>query len=645
MKRSDWLLAEEAGSAENWWDRVEKLALSPDLVEEWRIGIEWFLVFCSKNSFPHSFDSAIAFLAQIKRDMPDRLELTRSALRWYFKYIARQQQRSYPDTTHDKTNSLTSLNSEKTTISSDDAIPHASFDRSGRHSHCNQPVRAGSSNDIVCHTSSDQAGRATELADQHNSADKRLTQNPSGGLNAQSVRPAVDASVPTAPPLAILPASSAAVDSPSVRSAARGTATKVPNGRPVPASSAHRTTPYLAANDLGQSDWEMALIEACRKRNFLWRTEEVYRRWATSFHRFVCSKLGRPISLFDLPTKLLSNESWDFSNPPSGQAEHKPSRQALHADREQGPTSERVSSTQRTSNIERSSIRKQGSLSEGLVLAQRLVESYLSDLATTRRSSPATQRQALNALVFLFDQALDKKLGELDFHKAAPKRRVPVVLSPSECAALLKALDGTARLMAELMYGSGLRLMELLRLRIQDLDIERGQLCVRGGKGDKDRVTVLPDALCEKLHRHIARLRELWTEDRAAQLSGVWIPEGLARKFQGAGTKWEWQWLFPSRETSVDPASGVRRRHHLLEGSLQNAIRRAAAAAQIDKRITPHVLRHSFATHILENGADIRTVQSLLGHENLQTTQIYLHVMKKPGVGVRSPLDLQSNSD
>jgi integron integrase len=199
--------------------------------------------------------------------------------------------------------------------------------------------------------------------------------------------------------------------------------------------------------------------------------------------------------------------------------------------------------------------------------------------------------------------------------------------------------------MAELMYGSGLRLMELLRLRIQDLDIERGQLTVRGGKGDKDRITVLPEALRGKLKTHLLRLREVWADDRAAQLAGVWLPEGLARKFQGAGTKWEWQWLFPSRETSIDPASGVRRRHHLLEGSFQSAIRRAAAAAHIDKRITPHALRHSFATHILENGADIRTVQSLLGHEHLQTTQIYLHVMKKPGVGVRSPLDLQPRSD
>lgn len=193
--------------------------------------------------------------------------------------------------------------------------------------------------------------------------------------------------------------------------------------------------------------------------------------------------------------------------------------------------------------------------------------------------------------------------------------------------------------MAELAYGSGLRLMELLRLRVHHLDFDRQQLRVFGGKGDKDRVTVLPEQLNERLRCHIERLRALYHRDRAQGMPGVWLPEGLARKYQKAGESWEWQWLFPSRETSVDPVTKLRRRHHVIDGTFQNAIRLAAQRAQINKRVTPHVLRHCFATHLLESGVDIRTVQDLLGHESVETTQIYTHVMKKPGLGVRSPLD------
>ena len=267
------------------------------------------------------------------------------------------------------------------------------------------------------------------------------------------------------------------------------------------------------------------------------------------------------------------------------------------------------------------------------------VARFLTQLAVRRRASPATQKQALNALVFFLQEALGRQLEPIEFQRASPRRRMPVVLSRDECERLFENLEGTARLMAELAYGAGLRLMELLRLRVQDLDIERARVMVRAGKGDKDRVTVLPARLQEPLVAHLERLRKLHDEDRAAGLPGVWLPEGLARKYQGAGQAWEWQWVFPSRETSVDPQTKIRRRHHLADTTFQNTIKAAAGRAKINKRVTPHVLRHSFATHLLESGADIRSVQELLGHQSVETTQIYTHVMRKPGLGVRSPLD------
>ncbi len=267
------------------------------------------------------------------------------------------------------------------------------------------------------------------------------------------------------------------------------------------------------------------------------------------------------------------------------------------------------------------------------------VAAFLSALAVERRASPSTQKQALNALVFLLEVALQRRLGEIRFRRAAPQLRMPVVLSRAECARLFAELEGTTRLMAELAYGSGLRLMELLRLRVQHLDFARGQLRVSGGKGDKDRVTVLPDKLAARLQAHLAEVRLLHAEDRAAGLPGVWLPEGLARKYPKAGERWNWQWVFPSRETSVDPVTKVRRRQHVIDSTFQNNIRWAAERAGLDKRVTPHVLRHSFATHLLEGGTDIRTVQELLGHSRVETTQIYTHVMRKPGLGMRSPLD------
>jgi integron integrase len=267
------------------------------------------------------------------------------------------------------------------------------------------------------------------------------------------------------------------------------------------------------------------------------------------------------------------------------------------------------------------------------------VADFLTQLAVESRASPATQKQALNALVFFMQEGLHRQLGEIDFQRAFPQRRVPTVLAREECQRLFAAMEGTPRLMAELAYGAGLRVMELLRLRVHHVDLARNTLVVHGGKGDKDRVTVLPGSLRPALEKQLHRLRELFVQDREEGMAGVWLPEGLARKYQRAGEQWEWQWLFPSREASVDPVSGLRRRHHVIDTTFQRVLKRAAAVAQIDKRVTPHVLRHSFATHLLESGADSRTVQELLGHQSVETTQIYTHVMQKPGLGVRSPLD------
>ena len=268
------------------------------------------------------------------------------------------------------------------------------------------------------------------------------------------------------------------------------------------------------------------------------------------------------------------------------------------------------------------------------------IRDFLSDLATRQRVAVATQRQALNALVFLVREALGRMLADFgDFERARKLKRVPSVLSVEECRRLLQALEGTTRLMAKLMYGSGVRLTELLRLRVQDVDIEREQLIVRAGKGGKDRVTVVPGVLKPELEAHRERLRRLHAEDRQADIPGVWLPEGLERKWPQAGKTWEWQWFFPSRQRMLDPRTGLRRRHHVLDATFQEAIRQAGRRAGLNKRVTPHVLRHSFATHLLEGGADIRTVQDLLGHKDVATTQIYTHVMKKPGIGVKSPLD------
>jgi integron integrase len=265
---------------------------------------------------------------------------------------------------------------------------------------------------------------------------------------------------------------------------------------------------------------------------------------------------------------------------------------------------------------------------------------FLTDLAVRKRVAGSTQNQAFNALLFFFRNVM----GRQDVHwtgvqRAQRKRRQPTVLIPSELSELFAQMEGTPRLMARLLYGSGLRLMELIRLRVQDLDFARGVVVVRGGKGDKDRETTLPNSLETELREHLHRIKRLFEEDRAQNVADVWLPESLARKYPKAGEQWIWQWVFPSRQLSRDPRDGALRRHHVRENTFQKAIAEAGRRAGLGKRVTPHTLRHSFASNLLDAGTDIRTVQALLGHTSVETTQIYLHVMRKPGLGVRSPLD------
>lgn len=267
------------------------------------------------------------------------------------------------------------------------------------------------------------------------------------------------------------------------------------------------------------------------------------------------------------------------------------------------------------------------------------VAGYLEHLAVRDMVAVSTQRQALNALVYFYQKALEIELGEMRYIRGRPGRRLPVVLSQDEVRQLLSHLKGVPLLMGQLAYGGGLRVSELVRLRVKDLDLTRHQLHVRAGKGDKDRVTTLPRGALPFLQQQLGWIRRLHEADRKANYPGVYLPGTLARKYPNAGKDLQWQWLFPTKNLQKDPRSGLVRRHHLTPNAFQQAIWRATRGAGLNKRVTPHVLRHSFATHLLENGTDIRTVQDLLGHSRIETTQIYLHVMQKPGLGVRSPLD------
>jgi integron integrase len=272
-------------------------------------------------------------------------------------------------------------------------------------------------------------------------------------------------------------------------------------------------------------------------------------------------------------------------------------------------------------------------------VGEREVRAFLEELAVGRGVAAATQNQAFSALLFFFGEVLKRPLEKVDALRAKRTTRLPVVLSREEVRRLLGGLEGTMSLIGRLLYGTGMRMMEAIRLRVKDVDFDRQQVIVREGKGSKDRVVMLPETLREPLREHLERVRILFHEDRAAGLPGVWLPGAYGVKDPKAGERWEWQWVFPSKSVGKDPRSELRRRHHVHDNGVGKALGVAVRRAGIAKKITAHTLRHSFATHLLEGGADIRTVQELLGHSDVSTTMIYTHVLNRPGVSVRSPLD------
>jgi integron integrase len=273
-------------------------------------------------------------------------------------------------------------------------------------------------------------------------------------------------------------------------------------------------------------------------------------------------------------------------------------------------------------------------------MGAREVEAFLTHLAVTGKVAAATQNQAKSALLFLYREVLEQDLPWLEnVERAKAPKRLPVVLTEKEVATVLSRLTGTHWLVAGLLYGSGLRIMEALRLRVKDIEFSRGEILVREGKGFKDRVTMLPAVLVDPLKAHLKQVRDLHERDVEEGYGEVYLPYALDRKYSNAGREWGWQYVFPSKNRVVDPRSGVIRRHHVQDQTIQRAIRQAVRDAGIVKPATPHTLRHSFATHLLSGGYDIRTVQELLGHKDVATTMIYTHVLNKGGRGVTSPLD------
>ena len=273
-------------------------------------------------------------------------------------------------------------------------------------------------------------------------------------------------------------------------------------------------------------------------------------------------------------------------------------------------------------------------------ITEKELKSYLSFLAVERKVSAATQRQAFNALLFLYRNVLRVEIHDLDSVVPSRKpRKLPIVLTTDEVKSILTALRGTPLLIARIIYGGGLRMGECLSLRVKDIDFSRGCLVIHAGKGGKDRETVLAEKIVEDLREHLLRVRKLYDRDRRRAVAGVWIPDALDRKYRNAGTDWSWFWVFPSAKLSIEPETGIVRRFHLYPTTFQKAFQCAVREAGILKHATVHTLRHSFATHLVERGYDIRTVQELLGHADVSTTMIYTHVATKRKLGVTSPVD------
>ena len=268
------------------------------------------------------------------------------------------------------------------------------------------------------------------------------------------------------------------------------------------------------------------------------------------------------------------------------------------------------------------------------------VEAFLTHLAVDQQVAASTQNQALCALEFLYREVLHQELdGPLTLVRAKKPKRLPTVLTKEETRRVIGLMSGAHQLMAKLLYGSGLRLMECVRLRVQDIDFAQHQIIVRDGKGGKDRITMLPDAVVPLLRDHLQHVKLIHESDLAHGYGSVYLPYALERKYPNASKEWPWQYVFPSNRLSVDPRSGLKRRHHIDENTLQKAVRQATLLAGIHKQVSCHTFRHSFATHLLESSYDIRTVQELLGHKDVATTMIYTHVLKQGGLAVKSPLD------
>ncbi|MGI8891008.1 MAG: integron integrase [Chthoniobacterales bacterium] len=272
------------------------------------------------------------------------------------------------------------------------------------------------------------------------------------------------------------------------------------------------------------------------------------------------------------------------------------------------------------------------------------VAAFLTHLAVERNVAASTQNQALSALLFLYQQVLDRKLDFIDkVERVKRPPKVPVVFTPAEAHAVLDRLEGNYHLMAELLYGAGLRLMECMRLRVKDVDFGYGHVTVRDGKGLRERITMLPERLRRPLQLHLEQVQILHQRDLENGYGRVYLPFGLRRKYPNAERAWAWQYVFPAGKISLDPRTGEKRRHHLGEKNLQNAVKLAIRQCRLSKAASCHTFRHSFATHLLDNGYDIRTVQELLGHKDVSTTMIYTHVLNRPGFGVRSPLDVRES--